>query len=433
VRVGAALLVLALAARAQGLAVNRDGLAMMPGLSAETRSAAGRALVEAERRLKDVARRRADVERALKANPAPAGNARTKLVQERARLTGQAKAIAREFYGKLDEAGLGPDDVDRLRRMPRGALREQAYNHSVVLEAPDLSIEQERLLTDLVAAADAAQLALLTQENRFKQTLREEDDALRRRLLTTFAQQRGEIERRFWRVVFYALEPRQMSAARELLSPRYRAVSDLQRQLLLLPDLSASQGNRIQARFAEHESETAADRAEVQLLRARLADRTLAADARQALQTRQGAAYRRLAAMNEGLADAIRALLTPEQLDALHAVPPTLSSSDRLQPPQRYWTEIAQRVEQSERLTALTRELDKERREVAQEGRETQAAMGGMMKELGPESPQSMAMEMFRKNQQVALSDRMRAIGRKAFLEVLEPAQIVAWVVAPQP
>jgi len=57
--------------------------------------------------------------------------------------------------------------------------------------------------------------------------------------------------------------------------------------------------------------------------------------------------------------------------------------------------------------------------------------MGMMMQEIGAESPQMMAVETARQGVRAQIFDHFREVGRVVFLEVLAPAQVCDWVVAP--
>ena len=61
----------------------------------------------------------------------------------------QRETIRNSWKAMFDgfrKAGLDEKQIARMQRMPQGALREERYNHSVVLEAPDLSPRQRDLL-----------------------------------------------------------------------------------------------------------------------------------------------------------------------------------------------------------------------------------------------------------------------------------------------
>lgn len=346
---------------------------------------------------------------------------------ERGRLRGRLGEVYAGIEADLSAKGF---DVVRLRRMPTGPLREERYAHGVVLEAPDLSPAQRALLVPLVAAADAAQQALLAQGEHLAKGLAEEDEALRQRVRSGLDQHRREIEKRFWQVAYYALAPEQMRAVRELFSPRYRAVNQLEQQMYLLPDMGASQSNRVHALFVEMESEAAADRAEAQQCAARLRDPALPAEQRKELQALQQAAGQRLQRLETAFRDSLLALLTPEQRAALQATPPILAPHERSQPPAQALRGLALREEgQALRLEELGKELEQGRQAIQKEASAAYAEMakGG----LGPESPQMMTMESMRRGAQGRVVDLVRALGQRLVLEVLQPGQLTLWMVTP--
>jgi hypothetical protein len=57
--------------------------------------------------------------------------------------------------------------------------------------------------------------------------------------------------------------------------------------------------------------------------------------------------------------------------------------------------------------------------------------MGTMMSEIGPESPQMMAVETARQGARGRLAEALRDAGRTLFAGILTPEQACAWVVAP--
>ena len=381
------LLLLAAAASAQDFA--REAIEMVPGLTREQRN-----------KLYGVYGRQEQIDKRLRENP-PKEEAE-KLLAERAR--------------GLGGTGLDAAQQKRLLSIPRGPLREERYAHMVILEvAPNL----ERL----VAATDAAQAVVAAQREQLLKGL--EDKVMRARIDSTCGEQQRQIERRFWRVAWYALTPEQMRAARELFSPRYRQYPDLPQQLQLLPDVTPSQSMRFRAIFAETESENAADLAEVTRIGAELRDPKLSPEKRQELNRANGAAYGRMNERNEAQVEAIRRVLTKEQLDALHARPPYMGPGELGQPPWEFATAVRLSQEQAARVRQLEQESGKAR------GAMKPPDMGMMMAEIGAESPQMMAVETARQGARSKVIDHFREVGRVAFAEVLTPTQVCDWVVAP--
>ncbi len=324
------------------------------------------------------------------------------------------RAVGKE--GAAGAAGLSEDQVRRLVSMPRGPLREERYSHMVVVEvAPNLD--------RLVAAADAAQAVVVAQREQLLKGL--EDPVMRARIDSTCGEQQRQIERKFWRAAWHSLTPDQMRAARELFSPRYRQYPDLPQQLQMLPGLSASQSVKLRSLFAETESENAADLAEVRRIAADLRDQALPQAKRGELNQANGAAYGRMEQRNNALTDAVRATLTKEQLDALHARPPYLGPGELGQPPWEFVREMRLSPEQAARLKQLEQESAKARTGMQPPD------MGMMMAEIGAESPQMMAVEVAKQGMRGQIADHFREVGRVIFLDVLTPSQVCDWLVAP--
>jgi hypothetical protein len=384
---GLPLLLLATLAAAQDFA--RESIEMMPGLAQDQKAK----LYRLHGRQEQIAKR-------LKENPP---------VEE-------ADKLRAEMQGGPGGSGLDAAQWQRLVSMPRGPLREERYAHMVVLEvAPRL----ERIVT----AADAAQAVVHAQREQLLKGL--EDRIMRARIESTCGEQQRAIERRFWRVAWHLMTPDEMRAARELYSPRYRNYPDLPQQLQTLPGLTASQSVRIRSLFAETESENAADQAEVRRIAAELRDPALKPEDRQALNRANGAAYGRMGERNNALTEALRATLTKEQLDALHARPPYLNPGELQQPPWQHVGDMRLAPEQQARLKEIEQRSGRER------GAIKPPDMGSMMSEIGAESPQMMAVEVARQGVRAQLFDHFREVGRVVFAEVLTPAQACDWVVAP--
>jgi hypothetical protein len=390
------LVVLLLAAAAHTQEFARESIAMMPGLAPEQREALHRLhgrLGALEKRMKEAPK--------------------------------EAEKLRAEAEGAWGIAGLDEAQRRRLVAMPRGPLREERYNHGVLLEAPALSEGQRALLLRIVAAADAAQATAVAQREHLLKGL--DDTVMKARIQATCDQQQREVERRFWRVAYYVLGPEQMRAVRELFSPRYRNYPELLQQLQTLPELSPSQSVRLRSLFAELESENAADQAEVRRIAVLLRDPQLPQDERAALHQANGAAYQRMEVRNTAHLEAVRGTLTAAQLGALHARPPVLNLGEILQSPLDLVRELRLSPEQAARVQQLEQEIKKARGALGAAERE----MGTMMSEIGPESPQMMAVESARQGARGQLAEDFRAAGQTLFAGILTPEQACAWIVAP--
>jgi len=420
------LLLLGAVVAAQDLPYTRDAVALMPGLEAAQRNTLYRLQGAAAQELARTQKALREIDKKLAAKPAD--DARKALVAEQKKLQAALPALAEGLLQKTLAAGLNGEQLARLRAMPQGALREERYNHGVVLEAPGLSAEQSALLVPLVAAVDAAQAAALAQQQHLVQGLDKVDKTLRRRIDATCGQQRREIERRFWRVAYYALTPEQMRATRARLSPRYSGVPQLQQQLYLLPDLSPSQANRLTALFNEMESECAADRAELMRLKV-LRKKKLPKAEDLALEKEGRAASARIQERERALHEGWRAILTPAQRDAFDALPPVLNLGERGRPPWELTNDMRLRPAQRPGLAQLRREDGAEARDIRKEQRAEEKDL--MAAGIGAESPQAMTMTMARQGAQGARMDVYRELGLRLVTSILTPEQVAAWVVAP--
>ncbi|MHC4550023.1 MAG: hypothetical protein ACYTEZ_14725 [Planctomycetota bacterium] len=422
-----ALLLLAAAAWAQGVPFDRTAIAMLPGVEDQARARLQRIHGATLKEVGQVHQRLRVIEAQLERKPGPAEA--KKLRAEQAALQQRVVRLHRQLEQRTLEAGLLPAQLARLKRMPRGALREERYNHGVLLEVPDLTDDQQGLLRHLVAATDAAQSAIVAQKHHLGRGLAKTDPNLRRQLAATCDRQCREIEQRFWKAAYYTLTPDQMRAARPLFSPRYGAVPEHRRQFYLLPGLTPSQANRVQARFAELDSETAADHAGMRRIRTQLKDRRLSQADRQALHRRSAQANRRVQELVRHTRAALFADLTPEQRAAYRALPPQLSIGARTQPPWQVSGALHLRQEQRARVRELQQQVNLGRQQVRKEHRADYDRL--MQAGLGPESPQMMRMEMMRQGSRAKTSRHHQVAGHRLFVEVLDPDQVARWVVAP--
>lgn len=426
-RTPALLLLLTASALAQEAPFVPDSIAMLPGLKEEQRAELQRAVAPLLGRANGLRQRARQIEERLRQNP-PKEEAE-KLRKE---LEAQREALPplfAEAEAKLRAGGLDDAAIARLKGMPRGPLREEMYAHSCVLEAPGLEEKPRALLGRLVPGVDAAQRALLSQQMRMQAELKDADPLLLRRVTQNLERQRYEMERRFWRVAWHALTPEQMRAVRKLCSPRYAALADPQGNLFLLPALTPSQGVRIRALLTEADAEMAAEEAEIRQARGRLDAGQVPQEERAGLQQRIAAANERKRAIYTRGWDLLQEVLDAGQRDALDALPPLLSAGELQANPATFLEGMELRPEQSERLRAMGQRLEGEAQGVRQEMNKT---MDPALNEMGPESPQSMMREMMQRTTQSRVLQISRDAAREALLDVLEPAQVLAWVVSPR-
>lgn len=405
--------------------LDRECIAMMPQISGQVRGRVYRAWDKTAAEWRRLAQRIQATEKVLKGKPAPA--AAKKAREELARLRKMQPELVKLSRKRLLDAGLTEEQLERLRRMPTGPARYERYNHGVVLEAPDLTAEQRVVLEHLVAATGAAQLALVANREQLERGIDKKQDLVRRQIASRTNRQFYETEKRFWRVVYFALTPAQMRAVRQLLAPRSQGIPQVREQMMTLPGLTPSQGSRITAAFTEHDSERSADTAVVRRVRELLRDKKLDPATRKGYEKERGDAYRRLGAIDNAFRERLRAILTQEQRDALNAAPPMLSLGERNRSPAEMLRGLQTTGEQRHRVDALNREAGKFRQELQKSQREAAGAMMGA--DLGPESPQQMTMMVMYRGAQEKMQTQYREFGRKIVLEILTPPQLAAYVV----
>lgn len=316
-------------------------------------------------------------------------------------------------------AGVDEKVSERLDSLYPGPLLVERYSHGLVLELDDLTERQRELLEHLHPSVLAAQWALWWQRSRLEQDAGlEQDEVLRRRLLDGVSRSIREIEKRYWRVVGYALTVEQRARLHAWLPQPYQRPPNLQAHVFQVPGLTPSQASRIQALITEYSSETAADTAEIQRLQA---DKEMAP------------AAKRLAveAATDRVADVLRAIvarskkiLTEEQLEHIDALPPLLTPGERSQTA-TYVGQMGLRPDQRKRLEQLAKDVMAEVSAAQQRAREK---LGGMQRELGSDSPQAMTMQMMQQNVNATRMLAMEAAAHTAVLEILEKRQVLGWV-----
>ena len=407
--------------------VSRTQIDMMPGIEQDQRAKLYRAFYSYKGRIDRANRRVAQINGALRKRPKP--DQAKKWRAERGQLQKQLGTWHRAMLDGFKKAGLDAKQIQRMRTIPTGALREERYNHGVVLEVPDLTPKQRNLLTRLVAGVDAAQRALHVQHRHLQGTLKEADPLIMRQFNNAFYSGKSQMERRFWRIAYYILTADQMVAARKLFSPRYRYIPQLEQQMYMLPGMTPSQATRVRARFREHESEVAADQAALRRLYVRLRDKKLKKPERDELNKQVQACRRRMGVLNKDFRDALQALLAEPQLHALRARAPLLNVGEYNQGLRRAIGEMKPDRAQSLAIAAVRRDIQKQQREARNRMRNAMGAMRGA--DLGPDSPQQMTMQMMQRNAGAESHRFVRAGGHRVVLEVLRPGQVTDWVVAP--
>ncbi|MHC4730183.1 MAG: hypothetical protein ACYS6Z_06260, partial [Planctomycetota bacterium] len=320
-------------------------------------------------------------------------------------------------------AGVDEKVCERLESLHPGPLLVERYSHGLVLELPDLTERQSELFRHLHPSVLAAQWSLFWQRRKLEQDAGlKKDEILRRRILDGSNRSIREIEKRYWRVVGYALTVEQRAALHKWLPQAYQRPPNLQAHVFQVPGLTPSQASRIQALITEYGSETAADAAEVRRLQA---DREMdAAKKQRAIE----AATDRVADVLRAIVERSRKILTPEQIKHIDALPPLLTPGERNQTAD-YIKQMGLRREQMKRLEKLAAEV---MAKVKVEQERARRKLGGMQGELGSDSPQAMTMQMMQQNVNATRMLAMEEAARTAVLEILDKRQVLGWILTPR-
>lgn len=338
----------------------------------------------------------------------------------------------RPFFGKegardaLVEAGVDARIAARLEELAPGPLLVERYAHGLVFDAPGLTEQQKALLDYLHPSVLAAQFALWVQrQNVLDGCGLEKEDPLRARLQQSFDRQIREIEKRYWRIVGYVLTVDQRAALHPLMPEPYQRPPNLQGHVYQAPGMTPSQASRIRALVTEYEAESGADTAEVRRQQARARDATLPAEERQAAQRDVEAATDRLADLAKDVIERGRAILTPDQIRHLDALPPLLSPQERAQNPGDLLKQMGLDAEQQQRVQALAADVVKRVQEARQKAEEQVKDLKG---EVGSDSPQAMTMQMMQQGVQAEQMLAMEEAAHTAFLEIVEKKAVLGWI-----
>jgi hypothetical protein len=340
--------------------------------------------------------------------------------KERRALAQRLAGCAEGVREALVAAGVDPRVAERIDRLPQGPLLVERYAHDLPLGAPGLTPAQRELLGHLHPAVLAAQWALFVQCERLADALRG-DEVRRRQVTESFDRQIREIERRYWRIVGYVLTEEQRIAIHPLLPQPYQRPPGLERHVFQVPGLTVAQAGRLRALIAEFESESAADGAEVRRLEAQMKER-----AEPELRAARDAAVDRLGELLRGIVDRANAILSPEQLRYIDALPPLVGPEETAD---GIAAELHLTPEQQEQLKPLVEEA---RRAAEEAQRRAEERTRELRDEVAGESPQMMTMQMM---QQGTAGDVARArakAARKALLGIVAKDQVLAWILSPR-
>lgn len=335
-----------------------------------------------------------------------------------------------DLSAKLLDAGTDPRVVKLMQEVGGGPLLQTRYAHRVALEAPDLTERQREVLWELVLGAGASQYSLhVHRERMLKELALPGQDPKARQIRESYDRQIRDIEKRLWRVVGWALTQKQRAALKKLYPASYANIPNIQGHLYQLPNLSASQASRVAALIREFESENAADTAELQRTRRRLNDRTLTDGERDALRLVYLEAEDRVSDRTGQLMKRGRAIFDDDQIEMIDALVPLQGPQDRRRNPGDILPRLGVTPEQGKRLKELG-DIAREKAKRAQAtARKARGEMGG---DVGSESPQAMTMQMIGNRARGETIIAMEEVAHTAVLEVLEPRQLLGWILAPR-
>lgn len=347
------------------------------------------------------------------------------LQKEIARLRRTAAPLLVEATGLLRAYGLTDAMLERMAAAPTGEHRLERYAHHLVLLL-DLREEQRTLLERVVAEVDGSILALKALEERTRLVMKQADleKGAQQAVLQGFRRQLREIDRRFWRLVYYVLDVDQAAALWTLLPASIRRHDSAVDHVYALPSLTPSQGGRVRALVTEIEAESAPDQALVRRLGQQMKDGSLSKEERQAAAKTRSEGYRRLSELRRAARGATLEILTPEQVHELRGIPPRVSINDRRENGRRILEGMALDADQQAAIARLRQEGNR----AAKRYRERMSEIRSEMGDVGPDSPQSMMMEMMMAGARGQTMVAQRALLGRVFLDVLEPDQVTGWV-----
>jgi hypothetical protein len=349
------------------------------------------------------------------------------LLEERKRLARQAEALVPEIEAALATLGLGPEALSRARLAPRGALRAERFAHAQVVamlrdtQGAGALPGALPLFERLVPQVDGAMLALLCESERLRQGSPGEERAA---LAGELEQRRKDVARRFWRLVYWALDtPTRASLARRLPGD-LRKHDDAIAHIYLLPGLTPSQGVAVKALLLELEAEAAADTSELKRVQAALARGDLPAEQRRAEEAALKDCQARLADLQVAAYERGLALLTSEQATELLAVPPFVSGPERSRRLEETLEGLRLEAPQREALRALSRRYAEPKARYERGALDIQRRL----KDAGPDSPEREMAEMMYAGLSGEIAATLREAHGEVFLTVLTPDQVEAWV-----
>lgn len=359
-------------------------------------------------------------------------DAETRKMQDELRgLRAQQAALMVRVTQKLEPYGVDGPLVAYMNRAPAGPARVERYAYGLVLLVPDLEPPVRALFERVVAQMEGSTYALEAQQERMALALKQSqlEPADQRALLATFKRQARTSDQRFWQLVDCTLTREQRAWVWRRLPTRLKRKSQAVEHLFTLTGLTPSQASRIQALVTEMEHESSPDKATLNRLATearsqRAQKKRLTRDERVATSRERAEVGERLTELRRYGARAIREILTQAQWQEYEAIPPRVSLNDRRLDFRRLFQGFTPTPEQDRQLQALRREAAAERRAITKRTNELRRQAG----DYGPDSPQTMMMEMQMMGMRAAGQRASRRQLGRIVLEVLTPEQVGAWV-----
>lgn len=309
-----------------------------------------------------------------------------------------------------DLASLGVDDevLAAARWAPAGRLRPLRHALRLVDRAPDRTPAARALHARLVPAVEGALLAL----DAAREAARKDGDE---ETATRLAARADAIEGRFWRVVDATLDREARIWLRRRLPNEIAKIPDLLGHVFVLEGLEPSQVQRLRALLVEVEAANAPDQAVVARAARDPTPANLAAKGEAELRMARTAAD----AWERGLA-----ILTPDQVAELRALPPRLSAQARVGD----LKEVLAAIELTPEQQAKARELGLRYGPVKGRLVERLAAIEMRARGASPDGVEPEAAEAARLGAYGEALAEARRAAREVFGDLLASDQVLAWV-----
>ncbi len=383
-------------------------------------------VVRVEMILKRAERVEENLRERFKPDQAPDTGTRA-LLEERQRLAEQSLTLLPEIEERLAKAGLPAGALERARRAPKGPYRAERFGRALLLDflQPVMIpvLPQRALFQRLVPHVDGAVLALHAEIERLKAATGSDAES-RQALAQELEQRRREIERRFWRLVYWTLTEEQRFELGRRLPHDLQKRDDGIGHVYLVKGLTPSQGVAFKALLLEIEAEAAADTSAIKRAQDALASGTLPAEEKRAHERALQETQKRLVDIQLRIRDQGLALFTQEQVREIKALPPYLSGAERTRPVQETLREIPTTPDQQIAFAALGRRYAEAKQRFERGALDIQRRL----KDAGPDSPEREMAEMMYAGLAGEGASALREAHGEVFLTILTPDQVEAWV-----